>query len=381
MRGPARRAAKGEKKRDRRRGAAEEPEASHLRKYNARPVPSALADTLRERIRREGPISFADFMEAALYDPEDGYYARGARIGEGGDFVTSPAVSPAFASAIARRFAADAERLDGPVRFVEVGSASGPFLAAFSAALGRGDPAVSGRVRLTAVERSAAGRAALAKQPVEVLSDAADLGEGSVAGWIFANELYDALPVARVRGTSEGLEELKVGVEGERFAWIASPAPPEWAAGLESRGVVLEPGQVGEVRPGASALHRGLARALARGRLVLFDYGHRGRTLYHPLARPQGTLAVHEGGRRGGDPLERPGERDLTAHVDWDELIAVGESEGLVTEGPIRQGRYLIESGIFDFAENEAEKWRIYRLVDPAGMGDEISVLVQSRGF
>lgn len=348
-------------------------------------MPVTLAERLRERIRRDGPMSFADFMEAALYDPEAGYYARGARIGEGGDFVTSPTLSPAFAATIARRFAADAARLEGPVRFVEVGSASGAFLADFAVALGRDHPGVFARTELTAVERTVTGRAALAGLPVRVLTltDAAELEEGSVQGWIFANELYDALPVARVRGTAEGdgLEELKVGFSGERFAWITTPAPPEWAASLAARGVVLEAAQVGEIRIAAAALHRRLARALARGRLVLFDYGHRARTLYHPLARPAGTLAVHEGGRRGGDPLERPGERDLTAHVDWDELITAGESEGLATEGPIRQGRYLTESGIFDFAGSEAEKWRVYRLVDPAGMGDEISVLVQSRGI
>lgn len=340
-----------------------------------------LAERLLERIRREGPLSFADFMEAALYDPEDGYYARGARIGEGGDFVTSPSLSPAFAAAIARRFAADAARLDSPVRFVEIGAASGAFLADFAAALSRGDPRVSARTELTAVERSAPGRAALARLPVLVLTDAAALEERSVHGWIFANELFDALPVVRVRGRADGLEELQVGEDGERFVWVAAGAPPEWARRLAERGVVLEPGQVGEIRPGAEDLYRRLSRALARGRIVLFDYGHRARTLYHPLARPSGTLAVHEGGRRGGDPLERPGERDLTAHVDWDELIAAGESEGLVTEGPIRQGRYLTEAGIFYFAGNEAEKWRVYRLVDPAGMGDEISVLVQSRGM
>lgn len=342
-------------------------------------MPETLAERLRERIRRDGPISFADFMEAALYDAEGGYYARGARIGEGGDFVTSPSLTPAFAATIARRFAADAERLDGPLRFVEVGSASGAFLAGFAAALARDSPEVAARTTLTAIERSAAGRAALASRPFEVLSETVELPEGAVTGWIFANELFDALPVARVRGAAGGLEELRVGVAGDRFVWEAGAAPPEWAADLASRGVTLEPGQVGEMRPFAAALHRQLARALRRGRLVLFDYGHRARTLYHPLARPEGTLAVHEGGRRGGDPLDRPGERDLTAHVDWDELITVGESEGLATEGPIRQGRYLTESGIFDFAANEAEKWRIYRLVDPAGMGDDISVLVQSR--
>ena len=336
---------------------------------------------MRDRIRREGPISFADFMETALYDPESGYYARGARIGERGDFVTSPSVSPAFAAAIARRFANDGEKLPGKLDFVEVGAGEGRFLADFAHALARDHPAVASRTRLAAVERSGAARRELAKIPVAVRATAEDVSERSIVGWIFANELYDALPVARIRGAEEGLEELRVGLEGDRFVWAAAPAPAGWRDRLARSGVSLARGQIGEIRPGAADLHRRLARALDRGRLVVFDYGHRARTLYHPLARPAGTLAVHRGGRRGGDPLDRPGDQDLTAHVDWDELVAAGEEEGLESEGPVRQGRFLAESGIFDFASDDAEKWRVYRLVDPAGMGDEISVLVQSRGI
>ncbi|HEX9286163.1 MAG TPA: SAM-dependent methyltransferase [Thermoanaerobaculia bacterium] len=344
-------------------------------------MPRSLAERLRDRIRREGPISFADFMEAALYDPDSGYYARGAPIGEGGDFVTSSSISPAFAAAIARRFAKDAEMLEGDLDFVEIGAGDGTFLAGFGEALARDHPAVASRTRLTAVERGTSARENLAKRPLSVLTDPAELPERSVVGWIFANELYDALPVARVRGTEEGLEELSVDVEDDRFVWTASAAPAGWSDRLARSGVSLAPGQIGEIRPGAAELHRALARALSRGRIVVFDYGHRARTLYHPLARPGGTLAVHRGGRRGGDPLERPGEQDLTAHVDWDELVSAGEDEGLRSEGPIRQGRFLAESGIFDFARTQAEKWRAYRLVDPTGMGEEISVLVQSRGI
>ena len=130
---------------------------------------------------------------------------------------------------------------------------------------------------------------------------------------------------------------------------------------------------------GAEAFHRRLGRALARGWIVTVDYGHPARVLYHPFARPAGTLAVHAGGRRGGDPLEAPGSQDLTAHVNWDALLAAGESEGLRVERLVRQGIYLTESGVFDFAANDAEKWRVYRLVDPGGMGEEISVLFSRR--
>ncbi len=342
-------------------------------------MPPDLAERLRDRIRREGPISFADFMEAALYDPDAGYYSRGAPIGEGGDFVTSPSVSRAFSATLARRFAEDAAILDGPLDLVEVGAGEGTFLGDFREALQGDHPAVAARTSLTAVERAPAARKKLLALGLQVRAGAEELPERSVNGWIFANELYDALPVARVRGTASGLEELRVAAEGNRFVWAAAPAPAEWRDRLSRSGTALEPGQIAEVRLHAAELHRRLARSLARGRLVVFDYGHRARSLFHPLARAAGTLAAHRGGRRGGDPLDRPGEQDLTAHVDWDELVSAGEAEGLESDGPIRQGRFLSEAGIFDFVRDEAEKWRAYRLVDPAGMGDEISVLVQSR--
>jgi SAM-dependent MidA family methyltransferase len=341
-------------------------------------VPHDLAERLRQRIRREGPISFADFMEAALYDPEEGYYSKGAPIREGGDFVTSPAVSPAFAAVLARLFARDADSLEGDLTFLEVGAGEGKLLGDFARALPRESPAAAARTRLAAVERATAARSALGSGGFDVLPG---LPEAPIRGWIFANELFDALPVARIRGTESGLEELRVDAHGNRFVWTPAPAPPGWSRSLGRFGVTLEPGQLGEIRPGAADLHRRLARSLERGRIVLFDYGHRARVLYHPLARRAGTLAVHSGGRRGGDPLASPGRQDLTAHVDWDELLAIGEEEGLASEGPLRQARFLVAGGVFDFADDEAAKWRVFRLVDPEGMGEEISAIVQSRGM
>jgi SAM-dependent MidA family methyltransferase len=213
-----------------------------------------------------------------------------------------------------------------------------------------------------------------------LLASVDELPEGSVSGWIFSNELFDALPVVRVMGTAKGPVELRVGFRDGRFGWEQAPASEAIRRHLAAQSVELGPGQKGEVSLGAAALQRRLARSLARGWLVAFDYGHPSRILYHPLARPDGTLAVHAGGRRGGDPLADPGACDITAHVDWDVLIAAGEAEGLHTDRLARQGGFLTEAGVFDFARNEAEKWRIFRLIDPGGMGDEISVLIQSRG-
>ena len=344
----------------------------------------SLPERLRDAIAREGPISFYDFMRAALYDPEEGYYARGAAIGEGGDFLTSPHVSPAFAAALARLFAIETQEIEGPVDFVEVGAGEGLFLEDFTYALARLDPDLHARLRATAIEGSAQARRALAARPIEpaprILEDAAALEAGSVRGWIFSIELYDALPVLRVQGSEEGLRELRVGWRGGAFVWVTAAAPEAAREHLARFGIVLEPGQKGEIAPDAAPLHGRLARALERGSLVTFDYGHPARILYHPFARREGTLAVHSGGRRGGDPLERPGVRDLTAHVNWDVLLAAGEAEGLRAERLTRQGMFLPEIGILDFVRSEAEKWRVFRLVDPEGMGEEISVLVQRKG-
>jgi SAM-dependent MidA family methyltransferase len=346
-------------------------------------VPS-LPERLRQRIAREGPISFYDFMQAALYDPAQGYYSRGAAIGEGGDFLTSPHVSPAFAAALARLFAVEAEGFHGPVDLVEVGAGGGRFLEDFALALRQIDPQLHARLRLTAVEGSPAARRALAARGIEptprILENVRDLAEGSVEGWIFSNELYDALPVLRVVGSEGGLEELRVAAQGDGFVWAAAPAPDGLREHLAGFGVVLEAGQKAEIAPDAAAVHRLLARALGRGSIVAFDYGHPARILYHPFARREGTLAVHSSGRRGGDPLENPGERDLTAHVNWDLLLSTGEAEGLRAERLMRQGLFLSEIGILDFAGSDAEKWRIFRLIDPEGMGEELSVLVQRRG-
>lgn len=345
----------------------------------------SLSDRLRERIAREGPISFRDFMAAALYDPQEGYYEKGARIGERGDFVTSPTISPAFAASLARRFARDVERFEGPLGFVEVGAGEGRFLADFAAALARQSPAIFERIRLMAIEQSAGARVLLGAReivsPVRLLESAEELPEDSVTGWIFSNELYDSLPVVRVLGSEEGLLELRVAWEQGRFVWSQAPAPEQCREHLESFGVRLAEGQAGEIAFGADPLHRRLARALRCGSLVAFDYGHRAPILYHPQARRKGTLVVHFAGLRRGDPLARPGEVDLTAHVNWDVLVRAGEQEGLATRGIIRQGPFLLEAGLFDFVRGPTEKWRAYRLVDPEGMGEELSVLIQSKGI
>jgi SAM-dependent MidA family methyltransferase len=352
---------------------------------------SRLARRLSDRIGREGPISFRDFMEAALYDPEDGYYSRRAAIGDGGDFVTSPTISPLFARAVARVFAADAAGFPGEIVFCEAAANAGTFLRDFRAALDELAPGVSRRTRLRAIERSAAEREAIARAGLaeKVAADPSEWESESFEGWVFSNELYDALPVHRVVASGGRLFELCVTNEASGFGWSPAPAPAALGEYLARFAIELADEQAAEVNLAAAPLHRSLARLLSCGRLVAFDYGHRARVLYHPAARPRGTLAVHARGRRGGNPLDRPGEVDLTAHVNWDDLARAGEEEGFATDVRMRQSEFLMKAGLFEDvgeapgATGEAPDRRLeaLRLFNPEGIGDDLSVLVQSKGM
>jgi SAM-dependent MidA family methyltransferase/NADH:ubiquinone oxidoreductase subunit 3 (subunit A) len=322
-------------------------------------------------------------MDTALYDPAEGYYARRAAIGDGGDFVTSPALSPLFARAVARVFAADAPELSGEIVFCEAAAGSGTFLHDFRSALDEIARAVSRRTRLAAIERSASGREAIRLGGhAEAVAEGPEAWNGpAFEGWVFSNELYDALPVHRVVSSGGRLFELRVTGESGAFAWTAAPAPAELGEYLSRFAIELAEGQVADVNLAAAPLHRALARLVSRGRLVAFDYGHRAKVLYHAAARPRGTLAVHSRGRRGGDPLERPGEVDLTAHVNWEDVERAGEAEGFATDRRMRQSEFLMRAGLFDDARRGGLRLEALRLFDPEGIGDDLSVLLQSKGI
>jgi SAM-dependent MidA family methyltransferase len=319
-------------------------------------------------------------MAMALDDPDEGYYAVRARIGEGGDFVTAPTISPLFARCVARRFAEDSRKMDTPLVFLEAAAGTGVFLRDFRASLAEIDPPAARRTSLWALERSGRGRAKIEQTGAadRIFADVSEIPPSTLTGWIFSNELYDALPVHRVRMGEAGLLELGVTLSGTGFAWTAWPAPAELSEYLAKFGVALAEGQLAEINLAAAPLHRALCRSLRAGRIVSFDYGHRAEILYHPHARPLGTLAVHSGGRRGGDPLENPGLVDLTAHVNWDDLRAAGEAEGFRSERVCRLSEFLAGAGLFEDAARD--KISALRLFDPEGIGDVLSVLIQSIG-
>jgi len=335
---------------------------------------SAPGDRLRAAIRAHGALPFAAFMEEALYGAE-GYYRRAAwPVGGAGDYVTGSTLSPLFAATTARLLARLDPRLGTSAELFEAGYGDGRHLTAVAArAEARGR-------RLTGWDRAARPL----PPGIEAIADLETRGARSVDGIVFSYELFDALPVTRLLGGAGGeLGELRVALEATgELVWRPYPTSPAAArAVLAASGVVLAPGQIADVAAAWEPTYRALARRLGRGLLVTCDYGFPARQLYDARIRPAGTLACYRGHRVHRDALRDVGEQDLTAHVDFSLLIRVGEEEGLATVALTRQANWLAACGLFAELEGApaASRYAALALLDLEGMGEEISVLVQTR--
>ena len=331
-----------------------------------------LAARLRERIAASGPISFSSFMESALYDAQDGFYARGARLGAQGAFTTTPIAAPFLAHALGAELRAVWERLGRPRPFtvVEVGPGDGSLAAGLAAEL------ADLPIELVLCERAVGMLAqARARLPAAGCVELAQLG--AICGAIVANEVHDACPAHRLRWPYELLVD--VCPDG-RFAFV--PGPPAGALGdpLRAAGVMPVEGAEYDVSPAQAELQRVLARALGHGALFVLDYGEAGALRYE---RPLPRLRTYVGGMAGGDPLAAPGTQDITVDVDFGALRAAGEGEGLRTTLDTPQSEWLLARGagaaVAQLPRHDAERLWLEALSDPHGSGAAFRVLVQER--
>jgi SAM-dependent MidA family methyltransferase len=336
------------------------------------------ADRIRDRIRSEGPIPFAAFMEEALYG-EGGYYSRpDPAIGETGDYVTGSSLSPLFGRATARLLHRLDKALNRTAELFEAGSGTGVHL---------------DHVVTTLLERERTGRRVRAwdrvvrptPEGVRQVASLDGIGVGEVQGLVFSYELFDALPVHRLIGREGGeVGELWVDLDEDgAFVWregdLSDPALLEL---LRDPDIPLEPGQVADLAPGWEPLYGELARRLGRGLLVTCDYGFERTRLLDARIRRRGTLACYSRQRVHRNPFALVGEQDLTAHVDFTTLIRAGEAAGLETVAFTRQALWLTACGLFEDIQGAGPEVRqqAMTLLDGEGMGEEIRVLVQAKG-
>ena len=366
-----------------------------------RPAPAPgdepeLVAAIRAEIAAGGPMTFARFMALALYHPELGYYATGRRgPGREGDFLTAPESHPLFGWAVARQLEEAWNRMGRPGTFTvrEFGAGTGALAAGIVDGLARtGSPlraAIRYRVAERGLDRVRQVRERLAAAGARGILEEDD--GGPIVGAVVANEVLDALPVHRLVGGPKGeLRESFVGLgSGEALVEVEGPpSTPALAERLDGEGIRLAPGQRAEISLDVDAWIAEAARGLARGLLLLVDYGHPAADLYAPTRGS--LLRAYVRHRVHGDPFANIGRQDLTAHVDLTAVERAAAAAGLTHLGTTTQAAFLagldvgeLLAGIRDdpstsVADYLAARSALVRMLDPTATG-RFAVLVFAR--
>ncbi len=355
-----------------------------------------LETRIRDEIARAGPMTFARFMELALYDPTEGYYGtRSDRPTRGGDYLSAPELHPIFGHTLALQLIEMWERLGQPADFAvrEHGAGSGTLMLAVMDGLALAGSPLHGLIRYQPVEVSPArlGRLVDRWAAADLAGRIETPAGAPLTGVVLANELVDALPVHRVVGRGGVLRELFVIADGDRFVWLEGPAStPALGGRLSSLDVTLEDGQEAEICLAIDAWAAGVAAGLGRGYVLVLDYGYPAVELYAP-SRRRGTVMAYREHTALDDPLAEPGQRDITAHVDFTTLARALEQGGLVTHGLVRQSEFLLGAGLEELFTARRDdpaiglgdylelRSSVVRLLDPRALGG-FRVLAASRG-
>ncbi|MBX5449049.1 class I SAM-dependent methyltransferase [Thermogemmatispora sp.] len=362
-----------------------------------------LEQRLIARIEKEGPLTFAEYMRAALYDPQDGYYRAGAsRIGWAGDYFTSGDLGPFFAHCLGRQLYQMWEELrrPQPLRVWEQGAGRGELEAGIRAWSEQQRPEFAAVLSYRSLDLQR-GEDVLSSETLQELQER----EGS-PHVILANELVDAFPVHLVEVRRGQLYEIYVSVEEGRLCEIAAPpSSPEVATYLDRYRIPwrsFPDGWRAEINLEALRWVQLQAKLLRRGFLLVIDYGDRAARLYS-RSRLRGTLLCYHRHRINEQPLVKPGEQDITAHVNFSALIDESRRHGLRLRLFTTQRAWLERQGIFEeleelrrsqFMAADQERasdqgqiallrWynlrqQVLTLTDPAGLGN-FKVLIMRR--
>lgn len=354
---------------------------------------------IRTRIRENGKITFAEFMELALFHPQDGYYTRGRSIGAEGDYFTSSTAHPAFGALIALQVKQMWELLGSPSPFylVEMGAGGGLLakdILSYSKLLSQ---PFKEALQYVALDRRPIAQSApewIGSHLQPILTTGVPFRD--VVGCFLSNELLDAFPVHRFKIEGGSLKELYVTLDGERLVEIAdAPSTPLIQQRLDSLapdlvGGSLSEGFRGEVNLGIGPWMQEVTQSLSRGFVITIDYGYAAQELYSPQ-RSRGTLQCYYMHTQSSNPYVHIGQQDITAHVDFTTVMREGEKHGLSTLGFATQRDFLTNLGMQAFMkalrqkglpqhDYYANRMGMQELVQPNGLGN-FKVLVQSKGL
>ena len=334
-----------------------------------------------------GWISFARYMELALYAPGLGYYSGGSRkFGSAGDFLTAPELTPLYGQALARQVA---QVLAASVPLViEAGAGSGRLAADLLLTLDAlGCAPQHYRILELSGELRARQRETLREHAprfvdrVEWLEELPERFSGCLVG----NEVLDAMPTHGLRWDDgePGVWEGGVGLENGRLVLTERPATGALLAAAQAMPVV-QPHR-GELSLAVRAWVSELSRRLERGAMLLIDYGLPRHELYHPQ-RDGGTVRCHYRHRVHDDPLWLPGLSDITSHVDFTAVAEAGFDAGLDVLGYTSQAVFLLNCGIGELlgqgsnADELRARGAVNVLISPNEMGELFKVIALGRG-
>ena len=362
-----------------------------------RSEPTPLAAILAERICSHGPITFAEYMEACLYHPEYGYYAKADQRPRQ-DYFTNVDARPLFGRLLARQLHEMWTQLGSPSPFslIEAGAGTGELAAQildFAAVDWRG---FYEALHYVGVERSESRRVAQSKVVTTHVarghaSSASEIPGDISCGCILSNELLDAMPVHRVLQEHGELREVYVGVGDAGFCEQVGPlSTPELGRYFIEQGVALRDEQHAEVCLEATDWIDSAGRKLHRGFVLTVDYGHDAGELYDER-HMRGTLLAYEKHRASEGYFRAPGQQDLTAHVNFSAVDLWGQRVGLKRTGFTSQTNFLLalaRSSNFEDLQSEhmdqnqqARARLIFKtLINPEGMGETFQVLIQHKG-
>lgn len=357
-----------------------------------------LAAILAERIRRFGPITFAEYMREALYHPLHGYYTK-PEATRFLDYYTSVDVHPVFGRLLTRQFAEMWERMGRPARFtlVEVGSGVGRLAGHILEFAKDKLPEFYAVLHYLAVERSPARSDQLRERLASFIQAGKCLASIEIpakieVGCVFTNELLDAMAVHRVIQKDGQLQELFVTHDGKDFAEQTRPlstcAISEYFA---TQRIQLGDGQLAEASLEACDWIMEIGRRLQCGFVLTIDYGHEAPELYD-ARHMAGTMLAYASHEAKENYYAAPGQQDLTAHVNFTALRLWGERAQLETLGLISQTTFLLMLGkgndfadLYDEGMDETDRLRarlqLKTLIYPEGMGERFQVLIQQKGL
>jgi NADH dehydrogenase [ubiquinone] 1 alpha subcomplex assembly factor 7 len=366
---------------------------------------SELTERIAESIRREGPIPFDRFVDAALYDEPGGFFARGGGAGRAGrDFVTSPEVGVLFGALVARFLDRAWSELAQPDPFLVVDAGAGRGRLASDVL--RADPECARALRYVLVERSAALRAAQrdlvtlepadrAFGPAEPIEGDAEVGEaprpvagvGPIvtalpelpaleieSGVVVANELLDNLPFRIVERTGDRWTEVRVGLGDGGFVEVAVPASSEVATAADevAAGVAVPNGARLPVPTATAEWLAECGYVVRRGFLVVIDYAETAASLV--TFRQDEWLRTYREHQRGDTPLAAPGAQDITTTMPVEHLVAHARRAGFRLVEHTHQADWLGALGIDELVDDARGVWR-----ERAGVGDLAAMAARSR--